>query len=102
MGEISTCSLAYRLNPQGPSRELIDSIQGLMVGRRESQQGPQPFTHLTGLEHFAHNADLLKIITEAMTFTFSSLDSCITVFVVVTYEEARKSFSLLIDSSAPI
>lgn len=36
--EVSACSLAFRQTSQGPSRELIDSIQDLMVGRRESQQ----------------------------------------------------------------
>lgn len=44
MAEMSTCSLAFWQSPQCPSRELIDSIQDLMVGRRESQQGPQPHT----------------------------------------------------------
>lgn len=71
MVEMLTCSLALWQNPQGPSRELIDFIQGLMVGRRESQQGPQPLTYLAGLECPTHNADLLVIITEAITFTYS-------------------------------
>lgn len=67
------CSLAFWQDPQDPPRELIGFIQGLMVGRRESEQAPQPLTDLPGLAHPAHNADFLVIITEAITFTYCTL-----------------------------
>lgn len=38
--------------------------------------GAIAFTHLTGLQRPTHNADLLTIITKAITFTYSPLDNC--------------------------
>lgn len=82
MAEVSTCSLAFRQTPRGPSRELIDSIRGLMIGRRESQRGPRPLhtSHwartrhtqcwLTGNNYRGHNPHTHTLLWTAAATVF--------------------------------